>query len=62
MSDHDTNQVNQEPCSIVPRSLPKDSKRGKTETERPLQYYENLMRHDAHCKVGGRVRQRRWGK
>lgn len=62
MSEKDPNQNIQDPCSVVPKSLPKYSERGKMEAERPLDYYEKLMRHDAHCKVGGRVRQRRWGR
>lgn len=32
------------------------------QVELPMGYYEQLMRHDWHCKVRGKVRQRGWGR
>ncbi len=61
MSERNSNQNMPNSDPIEPKRILKDSKTGKSEAERPFQYYQKLMRHDAHCKVGGRVRQRRWG-
>lgn len=62
MSEQNIDPSIQDSYPIDPISLPKSPIKGEIEAKRPLQYYEKLMRHDAHCKVGGRVRQRRWGR
>jgi hypothetical protein len=62
MHEQISNPVTPAPSPIVSKSPSKDSKSGKKDADHPLQYYSDLMKHDAHCKVGGRIRQRRWGK
>lgn len=41
---------------VYARQLEKDNEQSS------FHFYEGLMRHDAHRKVRGRTRQRRWGK
>ncbi|HEY0826615.1 MAG TPA: hypothetical protein VGE40_00820 [Bacilli bacterium] len=43
------------------KSVIQDAQKRK-EDRHSLRYYEELMKHDAHCKVGGRIRQRGWGR
>lgn len=62
MLEKDRHQIAQNPCPFATKLPLKDLQRGKMKVERPLHYYEELMRHDAHRKVGGRVRQRGWGR
>ena len=60
MSGKNPNQLTQ--CSSrVPKPVIQDAQRRK-EGRPSLRYYAELMKHDAHCKVGGRIRQQRWGK
>lgn len=32
------------------------------QNELPMAAYEQMMRHDSHCKVRGKIRQRGWGR
>ncbi len=60
MSEKNLNDLAQCKGSRAPKQM-HDAKRRK-EARPSLRYYAELMKHDAHCKVGGRIRQQRWGK
>lgn len=60
MSEKEQKQTSQDQSSSVSKSRLKGSEKGRKEIELPIQYYAALMKHDAHSKVGGRIRQRRW--
>lgn len=61
MSGKNSNHLSQCKGSRAPKQSIQDARRRK-EGRSSLRYYAELMKHDAHCKIGGRIRQQRWGK
>lgn len=58
---HQTNPPKSSVKTAAKQAIEIDRTKEMMNDER-MRYFEKLMRHDSHRRVGGRIRQQRWGE